>query len=414
MDQIKVKETLSDQQSRFYKKEQLVARDVDLDGYLKKKHIVVLTGLRRSGKSTLLKLFSQKIKGCYVRFDDVRFSDFQTEDFEKIEQFALQNYGANPVFYLDEIQDVDNWEKWVNDLHAKGYKVFVTGSNAKLLSSEFATHLTGRYVSLIVMPFSFREVLLYNGLTDYSYSTKTKANIMNLFDTYMKKGSFPEVVLTEDSSFVSQYYQDIVGKDILLRYGLKLKKDVFQFGLFALSNIGKTMSYSKVQSAISIKSLETVKSYVDAYTESFVLHTLSRFDYSVKKQMISSAKIYAGELGFISEVGFHFSDDLGRILENVVFLQLKRLGEEVYYHKEKQECDFVIKKGLKITSTIQVCYSLNKNNRTREINGLIEACTMYKLKTALLLTYDQEETFEKDGININVQPVWKWLIGQKD
>lgn len=410
MDSIKINETLSDQQSQFYKEEQLVSRDIDLDNYIQKKHIVVLTGLRRSGKSTLLKLFSQKKKGCYVRFDDVRFSGFQTEDFEKVEQYALQNYGLNPAFYLDEIQDVNNWEKWVNDLHAKGYKVFVTGSNAKLLSSEFATYLTGRHLSIIVMPFSFKEILSYNNLSDYSYSTKTKAKIMALFDTYMKKGGFPEVVLSEDSSFISQYYQDIVGKDIILRYGFKLKKDIFQFGLFTLSNIGKIMSYSKVQSAINIKSLETVKSYIDAYTESFVLYTLPRFNYSVKKQLVSSAKIYSGELGFISEVGFHFSDDLGRTLENVVFLQLKRLGEEVYYHKEKQECDFVIKKGLKILSVIQVCYSLDKQNRMREINGLIEACTMYKLKTALLLTYDQEETFEKEGIKIIVQPVWKWLL----
>jgi len=407
MDIVKINETLSDQQERFYKEELLIQRDIKIDGYLESKHIVVITGIRRSGKSTLLKLFARKHKGCYIRFDDVRFSSFTPDDFDKLEQFALQRYGSNPIFYLDEVQDVGLWEKWVNDLHSKGYKVFVTGSNAKLLSSELATYLTGRHITLPLMQFSLKEVLMYHKINFSSYSADTKAKILNLFNDCMVKGSFPEVVISGNSSFVSQYYNDIVGKDIILRHGLKLKRDVFQFGLFTISNIGKPMSYSKVQSSIGIKSLETVKSYLDAFVESFLLYTVSRFDYSVHKQIVYPSKVYSGEMGFITEVGFHFSKESGRLLENVVFLQLKRQNKEIYYHKEKKECDFVIKEGLKIIEAIQVCYNLDDENKKREIDGLIEACITHKLNEGLLLTYDQEETFQKDGVKIAVYGCFK-------
>ncbi|MFW5872314.1 MAG: ATP-binding protein, partial [bacterium] len=280
MDSERLNEALSDQQEIFYRKEELVDRDVDLDRFLNLKHIVVITGIRRSGKSTLLKLFSRKRIGCYVRFDDVRLTALKPEDFEKIEMFALKRYGSNPVFYLDEMQGVELWEKWVNDLHNKGYKVFVTGSNARLLGSEYATYLTGRHIPLNIMQFSFQETLRYKQINTSRFDVQNKSRILGCFDSMLNQGSFPEVVITGYPGLASQYYTDIVEKDIILRHDLRLKKDVFQFGLFALSNAAKILSYSKIKSVVGMKSLETVKSYLDAFTESFVLHTISRFDYS--------------------------------------------------------------------------------------------------------------------------------------
>jgi hypothetical protein len=401
---------LNDQQERFYRKESIVDRNINLKEFFSKKHIVVITGIRRSGKSTLLKLFSQFKKGCYVRFDDVRFSNFEISDFEKIEEYALQNYGSNPVFYLDEVQEVPLWEKWVNDLFTKGYKVFVTGSNASLLSSELSAQLTGRHVEISLFPFSFKEIMSLQDIDLSKITIESKAKILTIFKEYLSSGGFPDVVLTNDVSLASQYYQDIVNRDIILRHKFKSQKDVMQFGLYVLSNATKLSSYNKIKSTIGIKSLETVKSYLDAFSNAYVLYPLQRFDYSVKKQIATPSKLYVGDQGFISQVGFHSSNELGRLLENLVLLELKRRQKQTYYHREKKECDFVIKEGLDITSAIQVCYELTDENKKREIEGLIEACKIHSLSSGLILTYDQEDEFDVEGVKISVKPVWKWLL----
>ena len=403
-------QTLNDQQEQFYKEEIILPREIDLKYYQNKKHIIAITGMRRSGKSTLLKLFGKQQKGCYVRFDDVRLSNIQIQDYQKIEEYALQHYKEPLTFYLDEIQDAPQWERWVNDLFTKGYKVFITGSNAKLLNSELSTQLTGRHIPIKLFTFSFKEKLQQKNISYNTIITKTKAHILTQLNEYLQQGGFPDIILTKDASLARQYYQDIITKDILLRYSFRNKKDVEQFGLYTISNASKIISYNKIRATIGIKSLETVKKYLDAFTESYILYQLSKYDHSIKKQLANPTKIYAGEIGFITQVGFAFSKNSGRVLENLAFLELKRREQEIYYHKKKHECDFVIKQGTTITQAIQVCYELTQENKQREIQGLIEACKEHKLQEGTILTHNQEETKKENNITIHIKPIWKWLL----
>ena len=206
-----------------------------------------------------------------------------------------------------------------------------------------------------------------------------------------------------------QYFEDILNKDILNRYQIKQIKKTKDLLLYLFSNVGKPYSYSTLKQVTGIKSLSTIKNYIDYFRNVFLLYTLERFDYSVAKQKVSSSKPYSGDNSFLNTIAFNFTENKGKRLENLVFLHLLRKEKEVYYHLDKKECDFVVKEGLKITQAIQVCLDLsNPETRKREIEGLQNAMSKYKLKQGLILTMEQEETIKAKGISI--KPVWKWLL----
>ena len=418
MDKNRLRQIIIDQHELFNKEEDLIERDTDLDYYLKGNEIVVISGIRRCGKSSLLKIISRRIKSTkiFVNFDDIRLTEFNIDDFQNIEDICVELYGEqeNITYFLDEIQNVKFWEKWVNNLYSREIKVFVTGSNSNLLSSEISTHLTGRNKVLKLFPFSFKEFLRFKKIDkiDLKILTSTqKSKIYKYFLEYFNNGGFPLILKNNDLELSGQYFEDILNKDILNRYKVKETKGLKDLIIFLFSNVGRIYSYSTLQKVSGIKSLSTIKNYIDYFENVFLLNKVGLFDYSIKKQMVSSTKIYAMDNSFLKTIAFNFLENAGHRLENLVFLQLLRMDNDVYYHFGKKKCDFVIKKNLKIVQAVQVSLELsNPITKKREVDGLLDAMGTYKLNEGLILTLENEESFINDDKKIIIKPVWKWLL----
>ncbi|MFH1212089.1 MAG: ATP-binding protein [Candidatus Woesearchaeota archaeon] len=413
MDKNKLRQVIVDQQELFKKTEDLIDRDIVLEPYLKGNEIVIISGIRRCGKSSLLKLISKKVSGfnLYLNFDDIRLIDFNKNNFEDVQSIAIELLGSRKInYFLDEIQNIGHWERWINNLHAQDIKVFITGSNSNLLSSEISTYLTGRNKVLKLFPFSFKEFLRIKNVEFSKQMTSTqKSLIFKLFKSYLGAGGFPLVVKNDDLQLSKQYFEDILNKDILNRYQIRQVKEIKDLLLYLFSNIGKPCSYSTLKQVTGIKSLSTIKNFIDYFRNVYLLYTLEKFDYSIARQKVSSSKPYAGDNSFLKTVSFNFSENLGQALENAVFLHLLRCDKEIFYHFDKKECDFVVKQGLRITEAIQVCADIsNPLTKKREIEGLLHAMSKYKLKKGLILTMEQEEVIKNKGVVI--KPVWEWLL----
>lgn len=413
MDKNKLKQVILDQQEEFKNSDNLIARDVDLDYFFKGSEIVVISGIRRCGKSSLLKIISNKIKGnkIFINFDDIRLIDFETDNFLDIENIAFEIFKDKSVtYFLDEVQNAKNWERWANNLYSRKLKVFITGSNSNLLSSEISSFLTGRNKVIKLFPFSFKEFLRYYEV-DKIKTTEDNNKIFNKFLEYFDKGGFPLIVKNDDVTLSRQYFDDILNKDIINRYQIKNIKEIKDLALYLFSNSGKIYSYSTLKQITNIKSLSTIKNYIDFFKSVFLLYNVELFDYSIKKQKVSSSKIYVSDNSFLKTISFNFSENKGKRLENLVFLHLIRNDKEVYYHHNKKECDFVIKSGLKITCALQVSFTLSDfDTKKREIEGLIDAMNKYKLKTGYILTLEEEGVIKKKDKKIIIKPVWKWML----
>ena len=412
----RLKEIMFDQKDVFNSKKHLIYRDIEMEKYITTSQVVIISGIRRCGKSSLLFLIKEKMNlgepdYCYFNFDDERIiADISI--LEHIYNLHIEVYGKEPVLFLDEIQNIDNWEKFVNRMYEQGIKVYVTGSNAKLLSSEISTSLTGRNKLIELYPFSFSEYLRFIG-NSYNLERLTqtaKSLLLKDFNAYFETGGFPLVVKENDTELINAYFQDILYRDIISRYRLTQVNEIKQIGLYFASNIGKLFSYSTLQEISGVKSLSSIKDYLFYYEQSYLYFYLKKFDYSVKKQIMNPKKVYTIDPAFAHRLGFNFSENKGRILENIVFLELLRRGKEVYYHSGKKECDFLVKEGLTIVEAIQVAYQLNSSNYERENQGLHEAMNTYDLKQGLILTYNANESFIPDNPGIKNLPVWQWLL----
>lgn len=418
MEKNKLRQVIIDQQVQFNKKEDLIDRDLDLDYYIKGSEIIVISGIRRCGKSSLLKLISKKVEGSkvFINFDDIRLVDFNRDNFPEIQDIVFELFKNNEdvTYFLDEVQNITFWEKWVNNLHSQGIKVFVTGSNSNLLSSEISTYLTGRNKVIKLFPFSFREYLKLKGIENHKLEHLTssqKTEIFTCFQEYFINGGFPLILKNDDIELSRQYFEDILYKDILNRYKVREVKELKDLILFLFSNVGGIYSYSTLKKVCGIKSLSTIKNYIDYFQNVFLLYQVGRFDYSIKKQKVSSSKIYVSDTSFLKTVSFNFSENTGKRLENLVFLQLRRRYDEIYYHLDKNECDFVIKENLNITQAIQVSQKLdNPVTKQREIAGLLDAMKKYNLMEGYILTLEDDEILEIDKKRIIIKSIWKWLL----
>jgi len=386
--------------------------------YVSLPHAVVISGLRRSGKSTLL---NQIISGFYkkgvyyLNFEDERLVDFNVEDFNHLYEVFLELYGDKKVFFFDEVQNVPQWEVFVRRMQGKGHKFFITGSNASLLSKELGTKLTGRNVSVELFPFSFMEFLSFQGfqLSKHSLSlTSERAALKKHFAKYLKQGGMPEYLKYQDTTLLKRVYEDILYRDIVARYGIKQVKPLRELGLYLLSNIGGTFSYNNLKKILGLGSTNTIKSYADFLENSYLIFLVSKFSYSLKQQFVALKKIYCIDNGLAEGVAFQFSKNKGKFLENLVFLDLRRKFQEIYYYKTTNnlEVDFLIKSGRNNLKLVQVTDNLdNEKTRQRELSALIKAMDELKLKTALILTEDTEEKIRLKGKVIMVQPIYKWL-----
>ena len=382
-------------------------------------HTVVVSGVRRCGKSTLLNqvIDTHYKKGVYyLNFEDERLIDFTVEDFNHLYEVFLELYGDKKVFFLDEVQNVSHWEMFVRRMQGKKCKFFITGSNAALLSRELGTKLTGRNINVELFPFSFKEFLNFKGfqLSQNSLSLTTqRAIIKKYFHEYLKHGGMPEYLQYQNESLLKRVYDDILYRDIVARYGIKQVKPLRELGLYLLSNIGGTFSYNNLKNVLGVGSMNTIKSYADFLENSYLIFLVSKFSYSLKDQFVALKKIYCIDNGLAESIAFQFSKNKGKFLENLVFLELRRKFPEIYYYKTKNnlEVDFLVRPSKKDMRLIQVVDNLDSDKtRQREVNALIKAMDELKLKTSLILTEDTEEKITSDGKVIMVKPIYKWLL----
>lgn len=362
----------------------------------------VLTGIRRCGKSTLLRQLMKKVKSSYYyfNFEDSRITGFEARDFERLEEALREEYGECNHYFFDEIQTAVGWELFVRTRLDVGKKFVITGSNASLLSRELGTKLTGRHLNREIFPFSYKEMLVITG----------KKPGVTSFKEYLEKGGFPDYLKHVNPEFLQELFFDVISRDILVRHKLRNAKTVNEMALYLLSNTGKEFSYNGLKQTFGLGSANSAISFVSYFEDSYLLFTIPKFDYSLKKQLVNPKKVYSIDNGLSSVNSVSFSQDKGRMLENTVFLHLRNKYKKIFYYKEKAECNFVVKEKEKITTAIQVCYKLHVDNQAREVEGLAAALKEFNLPSGLILTLDQDDELVVGSKKIFVKPVWKWLL----
>lgn len=401
---------------------EVVEREIEpkIEAALDDKLIKVISGVRRCGKSFLAhKILKSKNYG-YVNFDDERLFGTKTEDLNYFLEVLKE---INPDFnylLLDEIQNVLGWELFVNRLQRIGYNLIITGSNSNLLSKELATSLTGRHFLIELYPFSFKEFLKYK---KFYYSendlhiTEKKAQIKRLLNEYIRFGGFPELPKIKfKEQYLRDLYDKIISRDIVSRYKIKYVRVLKEMSLYLISHFGSNITYHKLKNIFEINSVHTIKNYIAYLEEAYLIFQLYPFSFKLKDQIRGRKKIYAIDAGLINSVSFQFTQNSGRLMENIVFTQLKRKGPEFYFYYSpgSGEIDFIIKKGAEIKELLQVCFNLdNLETREREIKSLVKASNDLNCSNLTIITFDSEKAERIKGKDINFIPLWKWLLQSK-
>lgn len=411
-----LRQVVTKQKNELDLKKETIQREIlnEILKWLKDDRVIILTGVRRCGKSTLLKQIMQVTsEWSYINFEDERLLDFNAKDFEILNEVLIETYGAAKTYFFDEIQNIEKFETFVRRLQDEGKKVIITGSNAALLSKEFGTRLTGRYKAFELYPFSFAEFLHFkdaDAKKDDWYITEKKVKLLKLFEEYSITGGLPEYIKNRDKDYVRTLFENILYKDIITRYSIKRGKIIKELVNILATNATSQFTYNSLKNTLGLSNAITVKEYISYLNNSYLFFELLKISHSIKKQLASPRKIYLVDLAFHQVCGLTFTPNKGRNLENAVFIELKRKGKDIYYYSNSNECDFVIKNGAKITKAIQVCYSLDNSNRERELNGLIDAMNTFKLNEGIILTYEQIDELKIDRKKIRILPVLKWAI----
>ena len=410
-----LKTVIADQEYYFEQAKGSIKREFSAS-YSNSAEIVIITGIRRCGKSTLLQQIraTQTENDYYINFDDDRLVSFKVEDFQMLLEVFYELFGEQKTFYFDEIQNVGQWERFVRRLRDTGNKVYITGSNARMLSRELGTHLTGRYISRELFPFSFKEFILLKKpelLDKNFFKTNIKAEILALFREYFLNGGFPNFVKTGDELALKTMFENIIYRDVMVRNNITNEKEIKELVSYLAGNYARLSTNNELARIIGVKNSTTVKNYLGFLADSYLVFQTCKYDYSVSKQILSPKKSYFIDNGLVRRVGFSFSDNLGHLLENLVYVELLRRGKSVYYHNKRQECDFVLVENKTVTTAIQVTYAMpNEKTRKREIDGLLDAINTYKLQSGLIITDDAEEEIIENDKKITIIPAWKWLI----
>jgi predicted AAA+ superfamily ATPase len=362
-------------------------------------HALIVSGIRRCGKSTLLfQLLKKKYANAlYVNFEDSRLYGFDHNDFSKLDE-VIKSVDTKVLFF-DEIQIIIEWERYVRRKLDEGYKIIITGSNASLLSQELGTRLTGRHISKELFPFSFSEFCSFK---------KSSMNEKSLL-LYMDLGGFPEYLKTKDADILNQLFDDILIRDIAIRYGIRDVKTLQRLALYLISNTGNLITGNRLRNMFEIGATSTVLEYLSNLESACLFQYLPKFNYSLRKQLVNARKVYTVDTGLITINSASFSDDRGRKFENLIFLHLRRKNKEIYYFAEKGECDFIVFSNRKISEAVQVCFTLNPDNQEREINGLLEALVFFNLKQGAIVTINQKDRIEINGKIIHVVPAYDYL-----
>lgn len=408
--------------------------DSKIEKFLKKEEIIVIKGVRRSGKSTLMlnqikKLHQKNIPKnniLFINFEDPRLiNHLSLELIEQIYEVYLEylNPSDKPYIFLDEVQNIDSWEKWVNkEFELKKSYITVSGSNSSMLSSEIATSLSGRYISIEVFPLSFAEYLKFKDIT---INTKLdlvskKVELNRALESYIKDGGFPQVLKYEGSDkkeLLSSYKDSILLKDVVARFKLKNFHILEEITAFLLSSTGILQSKTKLKNNFSI-SYDMASDYLDYLKKAYMVFEINKFDYSLKKQTVNDKKYYSIDLGLSNIFRVPNLQTRGSDLETIVFLELLRYRYKVYYYKTSNdlECDFVVQKDNDIMQLIQVSSSLgNKKTYEREVEPFIKTMSELKLKNVqcIIITEDNSKTITHENIKIEVLNIKEFLILQR-
>lgn len=415
-----LKQIILEQQEILHAQNKRYVQRYIADEWLQTSEILIISGIRRCGKSVLMQQIRDRLveKDFFFNFDDERLANFKLDDFQKLQECFVELFGEQHTYYFDEIQNIEGWERFVRRLYNAGNKIIITGSNARMLSRELGTHLTGRYIQVEIYPFSFQEYLAMNEIPVNAktlYTTIGRATMVKSFVKYMECGGFPKFLQDGSVSYLTSLYESIIYRDILTRNGLTNEKEMQELMFYLASNATKRVTYSSLGKVVGIQHPDTIKNYLEYIQQTYLISQLFRYDPSVKKQMMSPKKIYFVDNAIIKRIGFNATENNGVFLENLVFIELKRRGWDVYYYADKKECDFIVRKGLHISDAYQVTLKMDSpQTREREIAGVREAMQAYSLSKGYILTFEGKETINfDDGTIVEVVPVWEWILQYK-
>ena len=399
----------------------LKPRDFDIESLLKKKleKIITITGFRRVGKTFLLFLVMRKTKDeffVYFNFEDERIPE-STEVLTELMYAVEELYSTQPKYlFFDEIHIIPGWGKFLRRILDSGYKIFVTGSSSKLGLKEIPTELRGRTINYTVFPLSFLEYLQFKGIDTKDIHSRKAARIKRIFQEYLVYGGFPEIFDSnelERKEVLQEYFRTLVQRDLIDRF--KLREEALLSAAIKLLLNSLMVSISRLTRTLNSMgfrcSKNTISNYLSYLDKSFFLFQVLYYSRNVKDQLQNPRKIYFVDNGFIKYLSLN--PDETRFLENLVAVELKRRGHDFYYWRNQrgEEVDFVVLEGEKVSALVQVCYDLSlMDTKEREIRALIKGMRHFEQKKGLILTFDSEEVIKSNEYEIEIKPVWKWLL----
>lgn len=388
--------------------------------FLRKDIIKVILGTRRSGKSVFAFLLLKERPFAYVNFDDDAL--LKLENTDELLKGIFEVYPDTDFLFFDEIQNLKNWEMFVNKLHRRGYNLILTGSNSRLLSMEMASALTGRHIPITIYPFRFTEIVAARQMDtgkNHVAVPEHKGRLLRLLDDYLSGGGFPDVVVKkiEEASYLETLFDSVLLKDVVKRHRVRFPQKIVDLSLYLTSHYAGEFSFTKLKNALGFNSVVTLQNYISYLEEAYLVFLLNRFSFKPKEQIKSQKKIYLVDNGFASAKAFQFSPNYGKLMENLVFMELLKKGykpnQTLFYYKTRnqKEVDFVLKEGRAVKQLVQVCYQMtDETTYEREIKALVEASDELRCNSLIILSWDREGVRKWKGKTIRTVPLWKWLL----
>ena len=391
--------------------------NTNTDVLLRNPMIKLITGPRRVGKSTYALLMLRDKNFAYLNFDDNLL--LSAWDEELVMRTLDEVYHDYEYLLLDEVQNLKDWDVWVAKLYRRGKNLVITGSNAKMLSSEMATVLTGRYLQVEMLPFSLSETMKWKGIDINGDNDVRQADATVIADDYLRNGGYPETIDMRSitRSYLSTLFDSIIWKDVAKRHNIRNITDLNNIALYLLSNFCNPLSANDIAKELSMTSVTTTRKFIDYLHEPYLFYYLPRFNNKLKLMKKAAFKVYVIDNGFVAAKAFSLSENLGRLLENEVFVELLRQGYQVettlFYYRSRndREVDFVTRQGAHINQLIQVCYDMTSpKTEKREVNSLTECAGELKCDNLVIITNNDEREIQKDGYLIKVVPFVKWAM----
>ena len=387
----------------------------DFEMLLQNHNVKLITGPRRVGKSTQALLILKNKNFAYLNFDDNNL--LEKWDEELVMHILNDIYPNYEYLLLDEVQNVPGWDIWVSKLYRRGINMVITGSNANMLSGEMATLLTGRYLEINMLPFSLKETLEWEKVELSKTDTSQLSQVESIREEYLRLGGYPESVAQRaiTRSYLSSLFDSIIYKDVVKRHKVRNVPDLNNIAHYLLSNFCNTLSYNDVSADLGLSSVATTKKFMDYLREPYLFYYLPRYNNKLKLMKKAPQKVYVVDNGFVAAKAFNLSENLGRLLENLVFVELIRRGynteNSLFYYRSRnnKETDFVTRNGTRIEALIQVCYDMtNEKTKKREIDSIIECAEELKCENLIIVTACDHRTVESKGHTIKIVPITKF------